>query len=244
MTPSSVRIDRIRARDPGAAEAEPQHQLPPPAEAVPEAEVEDEAPAREADESAPAADGEGRRGRRRRGRRRRGGEETPPEPVPVAAEPAAEPQPEAAAASDDDGDHRRRRRRGRRGGRRRRRGWDETRAPAEQNAGHADPDWSPSERPQSSRPVETPADWTPYPRVASDDQPIADVPAEESPRSSFTGNGDGGSSERTSYEAEAPPSVEAPPGPREDDGPAHGEARGEAAPKQPKRRGWWQRMVE
>jgi hypothetical protein len=95
--------------------------------------------------------------------------------------------------------------------------------------------------------METPADWTPYPRDTEDDQPMterapAPVEREEPPRA---GNGGGDPEhERIATDIGAPtsePPVAAEPHPVEVERPVE---TSEIASSGPKRRGWWQRIVE
>jgi ribonuclease E len=148
---------------------------------------------------------------------------------------------------EDEGE-RRRRRRGRRGGRRRRRGWEEAR-PGEQPAAEPrETPWAAEPEMREPRPqrMETPADWTPYPLIADEEPPMAEPsPAEPAAREvpAHAGNGGGAERDRLSSDIGAPagePRIAVPPTPVA----SQPEMTTELAPRGPKRKGWWQRIVE
>jgi hypothetical protein len=90
--------------------------------------------------------------------------------------------------------------------------------------------------------METPADWTPYPPIADDDAGLPE-PEPSMPREEPAHAGNGGRSEAGDLSADigAPATEPSPPEQPPVEQPVatpHMESR------EPKRRGWWQRIVE
>ncbi len=94
--------------------------------------------------------------------------------------------------------------------------------------------------------METPADWTPDPLIADEEPPVAEPrPAASATREAPTHSGNGGGEERERISADigAPadePQIVATPTPVV----SQPEMTAELAPRGPKRKGWWQRIVE